>query len=96
MCCLINTHYAAKLGIDLPKNEHVEFYGVAGTEQRVGAPMATITLQVKGLEPVEVSAGFIDSDAVGIILGQDGFFDQHRVKFEKDHDTFEITSVRKK
>jgi hypothetical protein len=96
MCCLVNARYAEKLGIDLPKNERVEFYGVAGTENRIGAPMATITLQVKGLEPVEVSAGFIDSDAVGIILGQDGFFDQHRIQFEKDHKMFEITSIKKK
>jgi predicted aspartyl protease len=96
MCCLINSRYAEKLGIDLPKNERVEFYGVTGTEQRVGAPMAMITMQVKGLEPVEVLAGFIDSDAVGIILGQDGFFDAHRIKFEKDHNTFEITTVKKK
>jgi hypothetical protein len=96
MCCLINARYAEKLGIDLPKQDRVEFYGVAGTEKSIGAPMAMITLHVKGLEPVEVSAGFIDSDAVGIILGQDGFFDAHRIKFEKDHNVFEITQVKKK
>jgi hypothetical protein len=96
MCCLINARYAQILGIDLPAKDRVEFYGVAGTEKRVGAPMATITMQVKGLEPIEIDAGFIDSDAVGVILGQDGFFDQHRIKFEKDHNVFEITQVKKK
>ena len=32
---------------------------------------------------------FIDTD-VPILLGQEGFFDRYRIKFEKDHDTFEI------
>jgi hypothetical protein len=59
-----------------------------------GAPQILVTL--KGLEPIEIDAGFIDSDAVGVILGQDGFFDQHRIKFEKDHNVFEITQVKKK
>jgi len=36
-----------------------------------------------------------NSQSVGILLRQDSFFDLHRIKFEKDHDTFEITSVKK-
>jgi hypothetical protein len=34
---------------------------------------------------------FIDND-VPPLLGQEGFFDIYRIKFEKDHDSFEITS----
>jgi hypothetical protein len=34
---------------------------------------------------------FIDKD-VPPLLGQEGFFDTYRIKFEKDHDTFEVTS----
>lgn len=34
---------------------------------------------------------FIDKD-VPPLLGQEGFFDNYRIKFEKDHDTFEIAS----
>jgi hypothetical protein len=30
------------------------------------------------------------------LLGQEGFFDNYRVKFEKDHDTFEIASPRRR
>jgi hypothetical protein len=33
---------------------------------------------------------FIDTD-VPVLLGQEAFFDRYRIKFEKDHDTFEIT-----
>ena len=73
MCCLINARYAEKLGIDLPKNERAEFYGVTGTEQRVGAPMATITLQVKGSEPIARQI-YRQLTRSGIILGQDGLF----------------------
>jgi len=50
----------------------------------------------KGLELVEIMVVFIDSHAVGAIFGQEGFFDQHRIKFEKDYNVFEITSARKR
>lgn len=43
----------------------------------------------------KVLAGFIESDAVDIILGQDGFFDRFRIKFEKDHNVFEISHSKK-
>lgn len=37
-----------------------------------------------------IPVGFIDSQSVDILLGQEGFFDEFRIKFEKDHDTFEV------
>lgn len=33
---------------------------------------------------------FIDTD-VPVLLGREGFFDLYRIKFEQDHDTFEIS-----
>jgi hypothetical protein len=33
---------------------------------------------------------FIDAD-VPVLLGREGFFDRYRIKFEQDHDTFEIS-----
>lgn len=38
---------------------------------------------------------FIDTD-VPVLLGREIFFDQYRIKFEQDHDTFEITSTPKR
>jgi hypothetical protein len=35
---------------------------------------------------------FIDTD-VPVLLGREGFFDHYRVKFEQDHDTFEIAAA---
>ena len=37
---------------------------------------------------------FIDTD-VPVLLGREGFFDKYRIKFEQDHDTFEITPFSK-
>ena len=46
-------------------------------------------------EEVEITAGFINSSGVVAILGQDGFFDAFRIKFERDHGIVEITPVKK-
>jgi len=46
-------------------------------------------------EEVEILVGFIDSNGVAAILGQDGFFDAYKIKFEKDHGIIEITPVKK-
>jgi hypothetical protein len=35
---------------------------------------------------------FIDTD-VPVLLGREGFFDRYRIKFEQDHDTFEIAPL---
>lgn len=37
---------------------------------------------------------FIDTD-VPVLLGREGFFDRYRIKFEQDHDAFEITPSRR-
>lgn len=95
--CLINLEFAEKIGIDLSRARQIDFHGVAGHEHVKQAYIARVTIQVRGMEEkIEVEAGFIDSSAVSIILGQQDFFDQHRIKFEKDHNVFEIVSVSKK
>ncbi|KKT14841.1 MAG: hypothetical protein UV94_C0006G0005 [Parcubacteria group bacterium GW2011_GWC1_43_30] len=44
---------------------------------------------------IEVPAWYVDSNNVDILLGQEAFFEMFKIKFEKDHDTFEVTPVRK-
>jgi hypothetical protein len=44
---------------------------------------------------VEVPAWFVDSENVNILLGQEVFFEMFKIKFEKDHDVFELTPVKK-
>ncbi len=50
-----------------------------------------LTFQIEHLDDTfEAPVVFIDTD-VPVLLGREGFFDHHRIKFEQDHDTFEIT-----
>jgi hypothetical protein len=52
--------------------------------------VAQVVIGVKyHIQPITVPAVFIDRD-IPVLLGQEGFFDRYRVRFEKDHDTFEI------
>jgi hypothetical protein len=64
--------------------------GIEG--ERLDAYVHKIKLQVVGIENIiEIEAGFVDSPAVDVILGQEGFFDAFKIKFEKDHNIIEIT-----
>jgi hypothetical protein len=63
---------------------------------RLVAYIHKIKLQVVGIENIiEIEAGFVDSPAVNAILGQEGFFDAFKIKFEKDHNIIEITPSKK-
>ena len=56
--------------------------------------MTDLEIQVKDLGKVKIPVGFIDSRSVIGLLGQAGFFDSHRIKFERDHNSFEIIPVK--
>jgi hypothetical protein len=45
---------------------------------------------------MEVPAWFVDSENVNILLGREVFFDKFRIRFEQDHDTFELVEPAKK
>ena len=82
------------LGIDLSNARSARFTGISG--QIDGYRLEKIKIKVDGLnESVEIPVCFIKSPTVSLLLGQEGFFDQYRIRFEKDHDTFEITPVKK-
>jgi len=93
-CSLFNIQVAEVLGIDLSNARLVKLTGISG--QIDGYRLEKIKVKVDGLnESVEIPVCFIKSPTVSLLLGQEGFFDKYRIKFEKDHDTFEITSVEK-
>lgn len=53
-----------------------------------------LTFRIKNqAETFNAPVVFIDTD-VPVLLGRQGFFDRYRIKFEQDHDTFEITPSR--
>jgi hypothetical protein len=83
--------YADRLGVVLDKTKPILTYGVTGADQSKPAYPANVTLQVEGLDPIEIPVYFMETDAFALILGQKGFFDIFRIKFEKAHGTFEIT-----
>ena len=44
---------------------------------------------------MEVPAWYVDTKHVNILLGQEIFFDSFKIKFEKDHDMFELVRANK-
>ena len=79
---------AHALGIDRAACLPRSLMGI--TMERVPGFVAHLDIRVQNFpESVNVPVIFIDTD-VPVLLGQEGFFDRYRIKFEKDHDTFEI------
>ena len=88
-----NIAYAKELGIDLDGAGGKPMRGIGSGE--VSTFLSTFPIKSPDLgEEILVPACYIDSNNVDILIGQEGFFDAYRIKFEKDHDTFEITKKR--
>ena len=91
---MLNLGVAKMLDIDLSKAERGTTIGITGVQETY---IATVEIKVEGqVGKRKIPVRFIDSEYVDMLLGQEGFFDAYRIKFEKDHDTFEITPSRKK
>jgi hypothetical protein len=82
-----------------------EVFGIKREESRPWASMGIsmertwgfvgeLTFRVKSQgESFTAPVIFIDTD-IPVLLGREGFFDRYRIKFEQDHDTFEIVPAR--
>lgn len=91
---LFNIQIAEKIGLDLIGASEEYFGGIEGGNLK--AKLHKVKLEIIGTnEEIEIIAGFIASSGVAAILGQDGFFDAYKIKFEKDHGIIEIIPVRK-
>lgn len=91
---LFNIGVANILGFDLSQAKKRNFTGITGAT--LVYFFEGVEIKVEGMEEsINIPVGFIKSDSVSLLLGQEGFFDSYRIKFEKDHDTFEITSLKK-
>jgi hypothetical protein len=91
--CLFNLEIANEIGVDLRTGEKEKGFGIEG--HGIDIFVHKIRLQVKDIDKkIEVSAGFSDAPGIVPILGQEGFFDNFRIKFEKDHDSVEITPIK--
>jgi len=87
--CLFNIEYAKAIGVDVDSCEKDRTVGVEGGTKEIF--MTELEIQVKDLQKIKIPVGFIDSNSVTGLIGQIGFFDMHRIKFERDHNSFEIT-----
>lgn len=90
---LFNIQIAEKIGLDLTKNRSENFGGIEGGT--IEGSIHKVSLQVIGMEKeIGLLAGFVSSSGVAAILGQEGFFDEFRIKFERDLGLIEVNPVR--
>lgn len=90
---LFNTQIAEKIGLNLNEVVAEDFGGIEGGT--IEAKLHKVRLQVIGMNSeIGIIAGFVSSSGVAAILGQDGFFDSFRIKFERDHNIIEINSAK--
>ncbi len=87
---MMNIEYAKALGVDLGKAVKKEFIGIGDT--RVVTYISSVNVKVKYFDnPITTVVAFTDSPSVDVLLGQEDFFESFRIKFEKDHDTFDLS-----
>ena len=91
---MVNIDYAKVLGIDLERAERKEFIGIGNSP--VTTFVSSVTMKVKHFDvPITSTVVFTDSSSVDVLLGQEDFFECFRIKFEKDHDMFDLSLAPK-
>ena len=90
----LNIQYAEALGISLDKEAKKDIIGVGSGRVPVHTGIFPFKIKEMGID-LEVPAWFVDSENVNILLGQEVFFDMFKIRFEKDHDAFELVEVKK-
>lgn len=91
--CLFNAEIGQEIGLDIYAGQREFFSGIEGG--RLIGYLHKIQLQIMGIDKIiDIVAGFTEAKNIIPILGQDGFFDNFRIRFEKDHDIIEIIPTR--
>lgn len=91
---LFNIQIAEKIGLSLSGVSNFEnFGGIEGGT--IKASLHEVKVKIVGMdEEIKIRAGFVNSSGVAAILGQDGFFDAFRIKFERNRGIIDINFVR--
>jgi hypothetical protein len=90
---MLNKDIADIVGIDLTHAATRKAIGITGATT---VYLTDVELTLGGSRgKMNIPVGFIDSPYVSVLLGQHGFFDRHRITFEKHHHVFRITPVKK-
>ena len=92
---MLNIAYAKLLSIDLDKSNQKNFRGIA--DGYVSCYIKEINLEIEHFKDrvIVVPVAFIDSENVDVLIGQEGIFDNFKIKFEKDHEIFELSEVKR-
>lgn len=92
--CIFDTQIGNMLGLDIKSGRVEEFQGIAPSS--VPAYFHKIKYQIVGIDvKYEMEASFMDNLTGGGLLGQEGFFDNFTIKFERASNKFEINPTRK-
>jgi hypothetical protein len=87
--CLFHADLAREIGLEPETGKREILGGIEGG--RMTAFVHRIKMNIAGMdEMVDIEAGFTDAPAAFAILGQWGFFDAFRIKFERYRNTIEI------
>ena len=90
---LLNIRYAEALGITLDGLPTKDFIGISDVP--VPTHFTEVPIKVKYFNDVLcLPVAFADSPSIDVLLGQEGFFDAYRIRFERDHDVFELQASR--
>ena len=92
--CLFHTAYATDAGFDLSTCKPHAFRGIENG--RVEGRVCTATIKVSGLDSITIPVAFVNTRRVHVLLGQVGFFDAYRIRFERDVGTFELIPSKKR
>ncbi len=88
---VVNIEYAKALGITLGGEQPILGIGKGKVSSRPGR----LPFKIKNTNfMLDVPAWYVDSENVGILLGQEMFFETFMIKFEKKQDTFEIVKAK--
>jgi Aspartyl protease len=90
---MLNTEMAEIVGIDLTQATTRKAIGITGATT---VYLTEVELKLDGARgAMHIPVAFIDSPYASVLLSQDGFFDRHRITFEKHHQVFANTPVKK-
>ncbi len=92
---MLNIQYADFLGAKIDSKKTRNILGVGNGTVPVYVSTFKFKIKQMGDREIEVPAWYVDSNNVDILLGQEAFFEMFRIKFEKDHDTFEVNAFKK-
>lgn len=91
--CLFHNSVGKALGISIEQGEKQMFYGIEAGG--VDVYFHQIKLQVRGAsEVIAIKAGFVDSKNVSGILGQQDFFENYKITFERSKEVVEIKPMQ--